>query len=80
MQLSKNFNKRSCGTEVHDAIAKAPCCYSNLRGYGIWGELVRSILAVHSAPGRPQMASAFNSFSTLYSILRIKGIPLSRIR
>jgi hypothetical protein len=41
------------------------CCYRSLGGYGIWRELLRSIVAVHSAPGKPQEASAFNSFSTL---------------
>jgi hypothetical protein len=38
---------------------------SRARGYGSWGELLRSIVAVHSAPGRPQEASAFSSFSRL---------------
>jgi hypothetical protein len=49
-----------------------------VRHYGIRGELVRSILAVHSAPGSPQEESAFSSLSTLYSTLRIDGIVPSR--
>ena len=48
------------------------------RSYGIWGELWRSILAVHSAPGRPHEARAFSSLSTLYSTLRIEGTPSAR--
>jgi hypothetical protein len=53
---------------------------SNLTVYGICRALVRSIFAVHSAPGRPQEARAFNSFSTLYSTLRIDGVCPSRIK
>jgi hypothetical protein len=53
---------------------------ATMRGHGIWGELVRSIFAVHAAPGKPEDERAFSSFSTLYSILRMEGVLSSRIK
>jgi hypothetical protein len=58
------------------AIAESARLLSNLRDYGIWGELVRSIFAVHSEPGRPQEVRAFSSFSMLYSTSGSRGYSL----
>ena len=46
--------------------------------YGICGELVRSIFAVHAAPGRPQADRALNSLSKSYSTLWIDGLLPSK--